>query len=193
MIDTPTLGSRDAWRQRYQGTYGFLKQTEDSKVLCHITNVDSTKVVFNTSLGSGFFANMNSGIQFEFLPVTRGWFYTKNLGWVLLQRVPARQYHRGISENNTVLSVPLTGSRLYNQGMSLSLLEDIFINKPKAPDGVLLSRQVLIHPNNTIYLYDLDIGTKSGNTLMLRSALVKQEIVDQVRRMKLDYKVEVNE
>lgn len=194
MIDTPTLQNADDWRQRYSRTYGWFKPTEGSKKLVYIKDT-GPRVVFSTPDGNEFFANLNQGVEFEFLPITRGWFYTRNGGANLLQRVPAKQYARGITKANTMVSRLKTDGTIGTDGtIDFTLLEDVFVSPPKysweqffagVSSCFIPSKFFLISRYGPVYMYDTFIGRwgRENNLIKLESPLFQQELSDALRRV----------
>ena len=192
MRDTPTTLDREGWRQRYRNSYGFLVNKDETKTLCYINDVTQTEVRFTTPQGGGFFAYHDRGIVFEFLPITRGWFFTTTYGWVLLTRVPARQWNRGICETNTRVDHLDKRGKFTQIPLTLEILEDVFIKKPKAPSGSS-NGVVFLITADTVYFYSQKVGSVKEQTITLFSELVRQELSDFIRRQGFTYKVEVNE
>ena len=192
MRDSPSSLDAEGWRQRYRHSYGFLVSPDETKTLCYISDVTRREVMFNTTGGQDFFAYHDKGSVFEFLPITRGWFFTTSIGWCLLTRVPARQWTRGISESNTRVDHIDAKGKLVEKNLTLEILEDVFIQKPKSPDG-LPNGTVFLITKDTIYFYSQKVGKVVENTITLDSALVQQEVKDFIRRQGFSYKVEVNE
>lgn len=192
MIDTPKAEFASDFRQRYRHSFGFLLR-DNIKTLVYISDVTSSRVTFDTQQGPGFYVNMDSKVEFEFLPITRGWFFTTTYGWVLLERTPARQYCRGISSSNTSARMVDGSGRLLSIPLTLDILADVFVKKPVAPQGTSLNHVFLLLAGR-VWFYSTLIGTvdHAANIIKLNSPLAKQEIVDFSRRAGVSYTVETN-
>lgn len=197
MLDTLTLYNRDDFIQRYSQSYGwFLHPEKKQKVLSYIRKVDLERVVFVTSTGE-FFAYAGTDVQFEFLPITRGWFYGPN-GLAFLQRVPAKQFCRGISGKNTrVMEVNSLG-KFEESSLSLALLEEVFNpTKQVKPfrsflDGTLAGyvlSQYFAIIGSRVHFYNHHIGDFKSNEITLNNPLITQELSDTIRRNNLPIKV----
>jgi hypothetical protein len=135
MLATLDSNNVEDFKQRYQGCFGWLSY-EGNETLVVLTNVSRDRVTFNTAKGKDFFAFVNSGVQFKFAPIMRGW-YTTSVGPVLLQRVAARQYQRGISSANTSCFCLGYGSseQLRPRALTVGILEEVFETQtPKFTD-----------------------------------------------------------
>lgn len=193
MIDTLTAQNRNDFSQRYRGAFGWLVKEDSARKLVHITDVQADRVIFSTSEDSGFFALSNKGVQFEFLPVTRGFIPTKKNVY-LLNRHPARQFQRGISEGNTTLSVVLNrGNAIYPTLLNLEGLSQVFEHPISYKESVTkyleqddpvcaLSLHFAIAGKNLYFL-----GRPAGSvekTTITPMTLIKQELQDLINRNK---------
>lgn len=134
MLDSLTLDNFRDFSQRYQGTYGWLlNEAKNGKVLVYIRKVEENRVTFMDITGRDFHANAGQQVTFEFLPVTRGWFYSEDGKMCLLSRKPARQWHRGICPANTNIAV-VSLDRLRGIDYGLEELHAIFEVKKTHPD-----------------------------------------------------------
>jgi hypothetical protein len=187
VIDSLTPLNAADFKQRYLRSYGFLVGDDNTRKLVYISEVASRMVKFSCLEGKDFFVNAGSGVNFEFLPITRGWFNTRN-GPVLLQRVPAKQYTRGISGNNTRVYQLNKSGDVVQCDISLDVLLDVFVNKPpmKPEDGVLINKFFLLAKGN-VYFYNEVVGTYKNNKIALTEASVRQELSDFIRRQELPY------
>lgn len=198
MLDTLTLYNRDDFVQRYSQSYGwFLHPEKKQKVLSYIRKVDRERVVFVTSTGE-FFAYAGTDVQFEFLPITRGWFYGPS-GLVFLQRIPAKQFCRGISDKNTMVMEVNSLGKLVEGNLSLALLEDVFnpIMQGKSfrsylegtLRGFVLSQYFALVANK-VYFYNHLVGEfTNNNEIILSNPMIAQELSDTICRNNLPIKV----
>lgn len=201
MLDSLTRYNRDDFLQRYAKSYGWLVNPDKSKRLVYIKKVEQYKVVFNDVEGMEFFSNADSNVQFEFLPITRGW-HTTSLGPVILQRIPAKQYCRGINSNNTSASIatgPEERDILYID-LSIDVLKEIFEETQPSMlfeylNGVVpwfvLSKYFLIY-KSSLFFYSTKIGqVVDKGKITLNSSFVQQEVLDTIRRRGLPFTVEI--
>jgi hypothetical protein len=194
MLDTLTSANHTDFRQRYLGTYGWF-HTGGRKLLVYVNEVSDREVVFSDRQGTSYNVFRDSGLEFEFIPVDRGWFNTVN-GAVYLARVPARQWHRGICKSNTQIYTPTKEGSFTATGVGIRILSEIFENKVTVKDAldkyvvgsnsVALSKHFAITPAAKFAFYDQLVGTvdhKEGKfTLTLTDNLIHQEVSDLIRR-----------
>ncbi len=190
MRDTLTTNNFRDFRQRYEGTIGFF-HNDLRKILVRMTSVSDRKASFEDSKGNEFFAYTDSGVEFEFIPVDKG-FYNTFAGAVLLQRVPERQWHRGISPTNTQAAF-LYKDTFLPKAVDIDLISDIFedaVSIDKAMGDFLsgklpslaLSKHFAV-TNNNFYFYNKVVGTVSKTReIKLSSNAIEQEVQDLLRR-----------
>lgn len=109
MFEKFTAANAGDFRQRYQGTFGFFIDG-DKKTLSQLTEVGTggsrPGVVFHDRNGEKYLLRSDSTQDrrgFEFLPPKSAWYNTKDGVALLVSRVPARQYQRGLCSKNTSL------------------------------------------------------------------------------------------
>ena len=198
MIDSLTRANHGDFNRRYVQTYGWLLNN-DKKKLVYVTNSDDMYVYFRTGGDMEYHAVRDTGVQFEFIPVNRGWFNTYDSSNVYyLQRVPARQWKRGISSGNTQIQHWVDGRGLMPIKMSYEILEKIFnvgfdphIPKDPMKTPVALSKDFAILGEN-IYFNDQVVGVRKENVLLLHTDLVQQELSDLINRRGYKYTVKVD-
>lgn len=107
MFEKFTSAGGGDFRQRYLGTFGFYRDGAQ-RVLSKLTEINiehtSPHVVFTNKDGDKFVLRADSKRDdrgFEFLPPKNVWSNTAEGIPLLVQRVPARQYQRGICDRNT--------------------------------------------------------------------------------------------
>lgn len=200
MLETYTHENMRDFGPRYLDTYGFLIKSDNQKRLIYIRENTRNAVYFNTDDdGMLFHANIDSNVMFEFIQVDRGYFTGEDSSVYYMSRIPARQWKRGISRNNTNIQ-KLTALGLIPQKLSLRLLAGIFGSPqtyqyadvdPTAPT-VALSKHFAMTPG-TVYFYATEIGTVDHTTRVLSidpSFKVTQELNDVIRRNGFPYRVE---
>lgn len=186
MIDLFTSSGARDFRQRYEGTVGWVIGESGKKTLVSVESVRDRQVLLKDAFGFDYSVAPNGTTQFEFQQVDAGWYPYKDSA-AYLYRVPARQYQRGISANNTVILTFDAKGRLFQTNVDLPTLSEIFSgNKSK----FVWNKNFCLSPTNILYVHKTEIGKlgKDG-TIMLNSDLFLQEALDVVRRNSLPYKV----
>lgn len=189
MIDSLTSFNHRDFSARYRGTFGWYMKDDHERVLAFIAEVADNQVVFQDVHGMNYHAYANKGSKFEFLPVTKGWFYGRDGRMFLFSRRPARQWHRGICANNTMIYRVLPEGTLHGSEVTITLLDNVFncdekeLYRYDEKKNCLLSKQFAIL-NNNLYLYDRLIGVVSDGIAKLNeeAKMLKQELLDVVNR-----------
>lgn len=188
------------FRQRYRGTYGFFIK-DKVRQLVQLTDVsqDRRQVSFENKDGTAFLLNVDAedGIGFEFLPPKSAWHNTVK-GPMLVSRVAARQYQRGICSANTSIRQP--GGR--NIGVSFASLGPIFDGKEITVAAASRGESFALSPHfavacdhGALYLFNQNIGTvaKKDDHFVVgleKESMFMTEIQDAFRRanLKVEYK-----
>jgi len=198
MIDSPTSANLGDFKQRYAGVIGRLIDHPD-KPLVKVGAVGSTKVTFVDMEGTTYYANVDKGIQFEFLPALRGWYNTPE-GPVLLNRVPARQWKRGMCPDNHSVARSYGGMVLttmpedwYTVVFRVFSTNQDYINSSQVWDGktdIALSRHFCISADK-VFFYNLTIGFWSAATksIVLTQDYIRQELKDMIKKHNLQIEV----
>lgn len=199
MLDSYTHENMRDFGPRYADTYGFLVKPDQTKQLVYISENDRNAVYFRCQDdGLQFHANIDSGVQFEFIQVDRGFFTGSDGNIYFMCRVPARQWKRGIGRNNTSLKL-LTENGLTNQKLSLHLLSLIFNRKQSYLYDDLLPTQNFIAlskhfamTTKKVYFFETEIGTVDHQSQVISvdsEYKVTQELNDVIRRNGYSYTV----
>lgn len=191
MKESLTTDNAADFRQRYNGTIGWLTDDHGEKVLVHVTNVDTERVKFLDVSGTAYYANANKGVEFEFLPVKRAWYNTDESP-VYLERVPARQFRRGIHRENTLCYRMYDG--LTPANIDIKVIHEI--NQPtsrvlKQGSAFALSSVFAVDALSRLYCFTGQIGVVdfAKKQITLSSDLFMQEVRDCVQRNKYDFAV----
>lgn len=194
------------FRQRYEGTYGFFSDHKTGKrLLVHLERVDledsPRKVVFRDRRGVDFSikADVQDEIGFEFLPPKSAFYNTMN-GVYYVERVAARQFRRGICDNNCNVYI-LNERGFRRSGVNFDTLSAIFERpieiqaaierfKTGALPALALSPFMAIL-DGTLYMYKEPIGTLQENTITLKEGgmLFITELQDALKTLQLNYQV----
>lgn len=202
MRDSLSRNNVDDFRQRYSGTFGWLLNPDTGKkLLVSILGVDRSAVRFKDQNNNEGFAYPDTGVMFEFLPVEHGWVNTAKSAYFMTRR-PARQWHRGISHDNTVLYTE-NKSRLYAVGVSLEVLATIY--SPSNPDFTsavndfvrgkrtvaAISKDFALLGEN-FYFYSKPVAKYKEGKIFLETNIIAQEVKDAIRKNNLPLEVVIN-
>lgn len=194
MLDSLTSANHTDFRQRYENTFGWFLPKDASKIFVHVANVGDRGVVFKDSKNREFTIFRDSGLNFEFIQVSRGWFNGPNETYYLA-RHPARQFHRGISGNNTAV-YHLHKGILMNIGCSMKVLSDVFENSvslqkaveefiAKGRASLAISPHFCCTMDGNFFFNDRVVGRFNENTIHLDENTIRQEVGDVLRRNNL--------
>lgn len=197
MLEEFKLSSWGDFSKRYNKTFGWYLSDKGPKLLVQVGEVSSAGTKFYGAEGQEYFALPDKGNVFEFLPVERG-LYNIARGVVLCQRVPARQWRRGLHRDNTQIKLMDAGS-FSSLDITFDLLAEIFTapDYDNAIQQFLKGKRVSVAfnsmfgclKNGTFLLFGSKIGTYNKDVIELDSDLFFQEVSDLVRDKKLPYKV----
>ena len=196
MLASPSDGSIDDFIQRYESTYGWYLNPETSKEVFGLIasiSIGSDSIYFRTR-NADFSLSIDANPTFKFLPVRRGWYTSSTNKLYYLERIPARQWKRGVCSANTAAYEFLTSAQfLYSTRLGLSLLEDLFTEreqeknvqsliKNKNPYVRLSSHFVISY--DTIWFYKYAVGTINRDNMVvkLKNNIVLQELKDVSNR-----------
>lgn len=195
------------FRQRYQGTYGYFTHKE-KRTLCRLDKISTdgprAYVEFSDRAGLKYLLHPDSeedNTGFEFLPPKSSYFNTKEGVPLLVTRVPARQYLRGICDRNTSIynmrnkAQPVDFStlvKLFEESIGVKDALAVALASDDPSAGVALNQSFAICVSTyAIKCFNQQIGMfdyKEGLfTVSLDSPeLWGQEITDAFRRAKLN-------
>jgi len=208
MKDTFTTENANDFHRRYQGTFGWYigGKTDTTKKLVEITEVRDRRCTFRDVDGRQYHATIDSGVIFEFEPLQSGWWNGSDNSTYLVQRVPARQWQRGVSRGNTSilrLFSDTLGELQQLPEITIEALHTIYVEGVSSVDawqdywkgnrsGAALSRYFAVGPSKRMYFKDKLIGECPENGLIKLSAgLCLQEVQDTVKRLGLEIQVNV--
>lgn len=198
MLDTLTTQNHTDFRQRYENTFGWFLPKDGPKLLVHLASVGTNGVVFKDTKGREFTIFRDSGLNFEFIQVSRGWFNGPHETYYL-SRHPARQFHRGISGNNTAI-YSLRKGNMQNVSCSLKVLADVFENsvsrqkaieefRSKARESVAISPHFCVCSNGHFFFNDRVVGRIDGDAITLNENTIRQEVGDALRRNEVPFQI----
>lgn len=197
MKEVFTSSGYSDFKQRYANTYGWYEKEDKSQILVNVASVDADRVVFRDDKGIDYFAYADFGNVFTFLPVQRGLYWYEG-SIIYMSRLPARQYKRGICDNNTSI---FDMHKQYAVAVDYHLLKTIF-GKQENPSlekfkttytGDVLFNKTFAIIGEKVFLYNIVIGTynTSKKEITLENSLFQQELQDVMRINQLDIIVEV--
>lgn len=182
------LGSRD-FRQRYTGSYGWYTTPGGKRVMVLMDVINDHEASFQDRQGNKYRANADTGVSFEFIPITKKLFiHDKRL--LLITRTPARMWARGINTQNTAIRDVVKQSGV---GLSFERIVATMEEERYQEDGeIKLLSNLFAIGDNVVYIYDKEIGEWSAKTqtIKLHDKLFYQEIVDLVKKLGKPWKVE---
>lgn len=193
MLDKPTSQNHQDFRQRYNGTFGWILLPEGKKFV-KISGVDSEYTNFVDNKGLAYHVVTDGEKYFEFLPCNRGWYISATGNAYYATRVPARQWHRGMSEHNTALYGINEAENLVKKSMSMAVMHSIFGGEKMAygfdryRENNPLSRHFCLSKSH-VWFFNQPIGTHEEGKIKLWNNMVYQELLDQINRNK--YPLEV--
>lgn len=204
MTESPSTSNIADFRQRYSGVYGWLNP-KDKRSPVYVKKVDAIRVTFTDVSGAEYYANVNAGVDFEFLPVDKAW-HRNPKGMFLVSRIPARQWKRGVCADNTSIR-EVVETTLYNSLATVSWNEAVFAimmyptNYVKEVDHLLagrntsapLSRHFAV-VGKEVWFFNLRVGTYNSvsKTITLENSMLYQELVDLCHRNNYPIEVKIN-
>lgn len=181
-----TLNGPD-FRQRYNETYGFFIKDSGEKILVQVF-VGNKHLTFVNSEGFEYRINPDTPNEFEFIPVSRGWYdIGENIHF--LTRRPERQWRRGICVDNTSAFYVRNG-RMFRFDLDTQTLEKILQHAVDHKTSVAsyekqghaaLSKNFAIVANK-VWFESIPVGTIKKNNIMLSNDLILQELTDLIKR-----------
>lgn len=206
MIASLTGANANDFKQRYQGVIGWLRHKELPPRAVYVHHVSSAKVTFRDEQDNEFYSNVDSGVEFEFVPTQRAWYNTTD-GLYYVQRIPARMWKRGICSENTQFRVgtrngmtPLPLGADWRQ-VAFSVMSRCLSNEDaiaafltRKTEMVALSK-VFAVLGESLYFFDLHVGkiVKDKSLLRLNQAfsMLEQELRDTIKRNNYPFTVEI--
>lgn len=189
MRDSLTGNNYVDFKQRYEGTYGFLVH-KNKKLLVYLRRVDNVRCTFTDETGTDLYANVDSGIEFEFIPCKRGVHNIKD-DVVCISRVAATQYKRGVSKGNTSIT---SVSSYRTLPLDFNIMQDVFNSKydvVKRYEQWKKDKSIPVALNthfclsgDSVRFYDQNIGYMDGDVFMV-NPLVYQEFSDCLSRLNI--------
>ena len=204
MIITPTRNDSDDFIRRYGETFGFLHQPDQPRTLVYITSIDGDKLYFTVGKNpTKHWVYLDSNVKFEFLPVDRGWYMDKNDVPLYMQRLPERQWKRGISNSNTTLYRFSQSKFLAIAPLDVryELLDSVFSQSNLAEHykyiedkDCAISKQFAVKGTEKrgrgLYIYTAQLGEINDGRITLFTDVFRQEMVDVIRKKNLPLTME---
>jgi len=213
MFEKFTSAESNDFRQRYLGTYGFFTR-KGNKTLTKLVAINAdgaaSTVEFEDKDRLKYLLkadSMEEGLGFEFLPPKSAYYNTKDGEPLLVSRIPARQYLRGLCDKNTEIR-----NFVASVGVSFDTLEKIFGTTVPIPEafaamkdaeargslsaGLAISAAFVVSPSyKFIRCFNQTIGlcTLKGDLFEIEldsPELWQQEVTDAFRRanLKVEFK-----
>lgn len=192
----------DGWRdfsQRYIGTFGWFEKQNGEKLLVKLMSCNDSSLVFSDEKKMEYYAMPDSGNKFHFLPTLRG-AYQYGDTVLVVERIPNRQWKRGVCADNTRIYDLETGRSLALTFENLSAIygpkdDKVLLQWCKSGKGNVCLNNVFSIVRDTVYVYTNIIGyySRIKQQVSLGSDMFKQELEDVFTRLKVDVLVEVAE
>lgn len=188
MLEKFTSENAADFRQRYEHTFGWLHTSK--KHFVYVSAVGREQTYFEDEHGTKMNLNLNSPYNFEFIPVTNGYYYSTDNHIYYLQRVPARQWRRGICSANTSMTT-IDGTQIE---IDIKNLGSIFKveNQPyhfEVDIPCALNKHFAITDDHQLKFRNRVIGSREGHTVIVDN-IFYQELVDVNKRTGYKFKVE---
>lgn len=210
MFEKFTSGGSADFRQRYQGTYGFFHY-EGKKTLVMLSEITTERtrpeVIFTDEAGAKYLLRADSKVEdcgFSFIPPKNAWVNCADGVPLLVSRVPARQYQRGICDRNTSIvnwegegyTVNFTNlTKLYDTKVGIKEAYQAFLKsrKNKRSAGLAISSQFCVSDtfkhikcfNAVIGKCTFDEKTESFNITLNDPEMWLTEVTDAFHRAEI--------
>lgn len=184
MLDTLTSENYGDFNRRYVETFGWLVK-DGQRRFVYINASDRYVVQFSVGGEFKYSATVDSGVMFEFIPVDKGWYTSVDGKLYYFERIPARQFRRGISAHNTKLY--LMDKKVFrSQVLEYKTLKNIFENdRPyqyiPGMDSAL-SKFFAINQQGDVFFNDVLVGKTTDGVIKLSHNAVYQELSDLIKR-----------
>jgi hypothetical protein len=169
MRDSFTRDNARDFQARYLGSYGHYIRDDGKSIPVFLSNMDDNTLYFTDLYGVEFNTVVNSGAVFEFMQMTRRLYAGLDGNIYLIERRPARQWTRGVSQNNTRAWLLTEKHGAVERGVEHTLMRNILVEmETKGKTNFKLTDQIAI-VGSCLYLYNLVIGGyhKETNTVEL--------------------------
>lgn len=188
----------ETFRQRYEGTFGFLKD-ENGRTLVLLHRIGNDTCYFRNKDGLDFQidSDTQSNVGFEFLPPETAWHNTTD-GAYLVTRTASRQFQRGVCARNTNIYA-LSKGVLKQKTLDFATLLRVYDSKVKAFDAsqalglggsCAISKSFALNEGVVYLMYD-KIGKYSNTATKFtfnldETDLWKTEISDAMKAIKCE-------
>jgi hypothetical protein len=181
-----TTKNYETFKQRYEGTYGFYRKEDRSRMLVRLETIGDRRCVFIDSKGVEFELAVNSerNIGFEFIPPKSNWYNSEDGNVYLVSRLAQRQWQRGISPKNTAVHL-LSKGRLWPARVEFDTLDAIYNRSIMPRDAVerlhkgeafALSNHMAV-ANGSLFLYGDVIGSvKTADNVLYQVKLTEPDL-----------------
>lgn len=188
MRDTITSANSEDFRQRYEGTLGWLVTGPSSKKLVKLTEYDEDAMHFVTAEDAEGYVLIDSGVEFEFIQVKRKIYQWDDGTLALLERVPARQFKRGISVDNTHIWKWVTSRGWLRENLNLRTLNKCMNDRPLRTGPYIKINDYFSIADGKVFIFRTEIGSiNSEGLIKMSDDAFKQELADAIRREKFSY------
>jgi len=186
----------DHWHQRYQGCFGYLC-VDNKEIAVVINQIKPGQIDYSTSAMNNLFIIAGADVEFNFQPLRPGYNPTTK-GLYFVQRIPARQWRRGICPDNSRVFTCKNGLKAaaWNNNAIFSLLENGIsfresVKNYETNKYAALSKHFALM-DTTLYFYDQQVGALTDNVIKLPTPDIAQELSDVIKRNNYPWSVHVN-
>ena len=168
----------------------------NQKTLVWLDRITASEVRFKDIEDRALCVFNDTGVEFEFIPVNRGWAHTGEKAYYF-SRVPARQWKRGISTGNTTLwefgefsTFADASHEMFSilSKISQSHLDGSFYRwLGKEITSCALSKHFALNSSDKLFFFDQPVGkfSREENSFILDTSVIYQELMDLIRRRNL--------
>jgi len=184
----------DGWRdfhQRYKDTFGWFEREGKPSVLVKLVSIEAHGLEFVDEQGFRYNAYPDKGNFFTFLPVVKGC-YLFGDKVVTVERIPARQWRRGICNDNT----SITNTAGYFYSVDFPIIKAIFTGQNNTIERYKLAKQLPVLLNSQfhiehegVFVYNKRIGNFGDDTIILDDSVFSQELGDLMKQHQLPIRV----
>lgn len=194
-----TSSNADDIRRYFQGTY--VKFREFGDTLFYIQEVNSERIWGQDENQDDFVVYLSNQHPYSLdyvLPNRAVFQYSNRVA--MLQRIPARQYRRGLSEDNTKMFFPSSGTVLdinfttlkkFVRKTSYRSLKEALFGKGKDKEIALNSRMWFNRNSQTLMcdVFPIGVFDRANSSFLAVPSILKQDVEALIRQDPFECKV----
>lgn len=189
MRDSLTSDNARDFNARYVNTIGWLIHPNKGRQIVRLKEGEDNSIRFDGLDGGEYEVYADSNIEFEFIPVKRRFYQVADGRVFLLERVPARQWKRGICSDNT--QAWWWKDRWYNAEVTPKIIDMCMHEKEflTLQDGQLKLNSFFAIMDSAFYWFRTKMGVVNKNIITLDNPVIMQEVQDAIKRGGFEYGV----